>query len=201
MPYPFADIAFTPSVQRLQEKHGSRGQYARMQAGGAPDDRPALGPREIAYLGRTDSFHLATVSESGWPYVQHRGGPRGFLKVLSPTRLGFADFGGNRQYVSVGNTAHDDRAALIVMDQAERQRLKLFGHLRFLDWELASPEIARAVALPDYRVRMERVGIIEIVAFDWNCPQHITQRFTLEQLEEAIRPLQERIAQLSAAKG
>jgi predicted pyridoxine 5'-phosphate oxidase superfamily flavin-nucleotide-binding protein len=121
--------------------------------------------------------------------------------VLSPKRLGFTDFGGNRQYVSVGNIAHDDRAALIVMDQAGRQRLKLFGHLRFLDREATPREIAQAVALPDYRARMERVGIIEVVAFDWNCPQHIAQRFTLEEIEEATRPLRQRIAELEAQLG
>jgi uncharacterized protein len=201
MPYHFADLAFTPSVQALQEKHGSRAQYARMQARSDGEQTQLLGPDESAYLAQADSFYLATVSETGWPYVQHRGGPRGFLKVVSPSRLAFADFRGNRQYVSAGNVAHDDRAALIVMDYANRQRLKLLGHLQFVDVEAAAPELVQAVTVPGYRARVEGVALIEIEALDWNCPQHITQRFTLEQVEEATRPLRERIAELEAQIG
>jgi hypothetical protein len=192
----FAEIAFSPAVQALQAQHGSRGQYARMQALAGPDDR--LGPMEAAFLAAADSFFLATVSETGWPYVQHRGGPTGFLKVLSPSRLAFADFRGNRQYVSAGNASRNDRAALIAMDYANRQRLKLLGHLRFIDAAAADPDLVSAVALPDYRARVERVALIEVEAFDWNCPQHITQRFTLEQVEHGTRPLRERIAELEA---
>jgi predicted pyridoxine 5'-phosphate oxidase superfamily flavin-nucleotide-binding protein len=190
----FADIVFTPKVQALQEKHGSRTQYARMQA--HADGEPQLGPREAQFLAEADSFYLASVGETGWPYVQHRGGPRGFVATLSPTQLAFADFRGNRQYVSAGNVAHDDRVALIVMDYPNRQRLKLLGHLRFADEAEAPPETVAAVALPDYQARVERIAIVDVVAFDWNCPQHITQRFTLEQVEAASRPLHERIATL-----
>jgi predicted pyridoxine 5'-phosphate oxidase superfamily flavin-nucleotide-binding protein len=196
MSHRFADIAFTPNVQQLQERHGSRAQYARMQAGGGPND--ALGPREAEYLGHADSFYLATVSETGWPYVQHRGGPAGFVKVLSPTQLGFADFRGNVQYVSAGNTLHDDRVAIIVMDYMNRQRLKVLGHLRFIAVADADPELVRQVELPDYRARVERVALIDIAAFDWNCPQHITQRYTLAQVEAAAQPLRDRIAELEA---
>jgi len=185
-------------VQALQEKHGSRAQYARMQARGEPSESQPLGPDESAYLAQADSFYLATVSETGWPYVQHRGGPRGFLRVLSPAQVAFADFRGNRQYVSAGNAARDDRAALIVMDYANRQRLKLLGHLRFVDVDAAAPELVQAVTLAEYSARVERVAIIDVEAFDWNCPQHITQRFTLEQIEEATRPLRARIAELEA---
>jgi predicted pyridoxine 5'-phosphate oxidase superfamily flavin-nucleotide-binding protein len=190
----FAEIAFTPTVQALQEVHGSRAQYARMQATADPD--AGLGPHESEFLLAADSFYLATVSEIGWPYVQHRGGPRGFLKVLSPRRIGFADFRGNQQFVSAGNVAIDDRVSIIVMDYAHRLRLKLLGHLRFVAVADADPALVRQVELPGYRARVDRVALIDVAAFDWNCPQHITQRFTLDQVEAAARPLRERIAVL-----
>jgi uncharacterized protein len=188
----FAEIAFTPAVQALQEAHGSRAAYARMQA------RPgeALGAREVEFLAAADSFYMATVSETGWPYVQHRGGPRGFLKVLSPSRIAFADFGGNRQFISAGNASRDDRVSIIVMDYPNRARLKLLGRLRFEAMGEADPELAFAVELPDYRARLERVAVIDVEAFDWNCPQHITQRFTLQDIEAASKPLNDRIKQL-----
>jgi len=170
----FADIAFTPTVQGLQQRDGSRAQYARMQARDTAD--AALGEDEVEFLGRADSFYLATVSETGWPYVQHRGGPRGFLRVLSPTRIAFADFRGNRQHVSEGNVARNDRAAIIVMDYENRQRLKLLGHLRFVDIAEAEPALARAVRLPGYAAKVERVALIDVAGFDWNCPSHITPR-------------------------
>ena len=192
----FAEIAFTPAVQALQAAHGSRGAYARMAAQGGPRD--GLSARETDFLAATDSFYLASVSETGWPYVQHRGGPRGFLRVLSPARLAFADFGGNRQYVSAGNVSRDDRVSLFVMDYANRQRLKLLGHLRFEGVADADPELVFAVELSGYRARVERVATIEVEAFDWNCPQHITPRYTLEQVQAASQPLHERIAELEA---
>ena len=130
MTHRFAEIAFTPHVRLMQERHGSCAQYARLQENGGPND--TLGPQEAAFLARADGFYLSTVSETGWPYVQHRGGPAGFLKVLSPTRIAFADFRGNVQYVSAGNALHDDRVAIIVMDYANRRRLKLLGHLTFV---------------------------------------------------------------------
>jgi predicted pyridoxine 5'-phosphate oxidase superfamily flavin-nucleotide-binding protein len=196
MAFRFADIAFTPAVQALQDRNGSRRQYARMQARSSGTDQ--LGPDELEFLSQADSFYLATVSETGWPYVQHRGGPRGFLKALSPAALAFADFRGNQQFVSAGNVSRDDRAALIVMDHADRRRLKLLGHLRFADAAVADPGLLQAVALPGYAGRVYRIATIEVEAFDWNCPQHITQRFTLEQVEEAVYPLRARIAELEA---
>ena len=203
MSHRFADIAFTPAVRAEQERHGSRAQYARMQARSGPND--ALGEAEAAFLASADSFYLATVGETGWPYVQHRGGPRGFVKVLAPARIAFADFRGNVQYVSAGNVAHDGRVAIIVMDYANRRRLKLLGTLRFIDAADADPELLRAGDLPGYQARVERVGLIDVAAYDWNCPQHITQRFTLEEVEAAAKPLRERIAalesQLAAAAG
>ena len=157
-----------------------------------------LGPREAEYLANADSFYMATVSETEWPYVQHRGGPRGFLKVISPTQLAFADFRGNRQYVSVGNAAGDARVSIIVLDYASQRRLKLLGRLRFEEVGEADPELALAVEVPDYPARVERVAVIEVEAVDWNCPHHIMPRFTLEQIDAASKPLHERISQLEA---
>jgi predicted pyridoxine 5'-phosphate oxidase superfamily flavin-nucleotide-binding protein len=196
MTHRFAEIAFTPTVRLMQERHGSRAQYARLQENGSPND--TLGPQEAAFLARADGFYLSTVSETGWPYVQHRGGPAGFLKVLSPTRIAFADFRGNVQYVSAGNALHDDRVAMIVMDYANRRRLKLLGHLTFVAVSDADPDLVSAVELPGYRARIERVALIDVVAFDWNCPQHITVRFTEAQLAAATQPLRDRIAELEA---
>ena len=196
MSHRFADIAFTPSVEAQQERHGSRAQYARMRAHSGPND--TLGAREAEFLAAADSFYLATVGETGWPYVQHRGGPRGFVRVLSPSQIAFADFRGNVQYVSAGNVAHDGRVALIVMDYAHRRRLKLLGTLRFVDIADAGPDLVRQVELPGYQARVERVAVIDVAAFDWNCPQHITQRFTLDEVEAAAQPLRERIRELEA---
>ena len=186
MAHRYAEIAFTPAVQTLQERHGSRIQYARMHARGRTND--VLGARETAFLGEADSFVMATVSETGWPYVQHRGGPKGFLRVLSPTRLAFADFRGNLQFVSAGNATRNDRVSLIVIDYANRQRLKLFGHLRFIDVEAADRELLRAVELPNYPAQVERIAVIDVAAFDWNCPQHITPRSTAATGPPARRP-------------
>lgn len=192
----FAELAFTPSVRAFQKRYGSRAAYARAQSATEPGG--GLGPREAAHLANADSFYMATVSEMGWPYLQHRGGPRGFLRAISPTRIAFADFGGNRQFVSVGNAARNNRVSLIVMDYPNRRRLKLLGRLRFSTMEEADPELVFAVELPGYRARIERIAVIDVEAFDWNCPQHITQRFTLADLEAASKPLRERIAQLEA---
>jgi predicted pyridoxine 5'-phosphate oxidase superfamily flavin-nucleotide-binding protein len=196
MSHRFADIAFTPAVQAAQKRHGSRAQYARMQARGASNDK--LGAPEKEFLEHADSFYLATLGETGWPYVQHRGGPRGFVKVLSPTQIAFADFRGNLQYVSAGNVAQNDRTSIIVMDYVHRRRLKLLGRLRFIDVAEAAPELVREVELAGYQAKVERVALIDVAAFDWNCPQHITQRFTADAVEAAVRPLHARIAELEA---
>lgn len=175
----FAELAFTPAVRALQERHGSRAAYARMAAG---EPGEGLGPDEADLLAGIDSFFMATVSETGWPYVQHRGGPPGFVKIVGPARLAFADFAGNRQYVSAGNAAVDDRVSIIVVDWTTQRRLKLLGRLRFIALD-ADPALAAAVQLPGYRARVERIAIINVEAFDWNCPQHITPRFTLGEIE------------------
>jgi len=192
----FAKIAFTPNVQAAQVRMGSRAAYRSAELG--EPEAVDLSPYEIEFIGARDSFYKGTVGETGWPYVQHRGGPRGFLKVLSPTLLAFADFGGNRQFVSVGNVTRDNRASLIVMDYGRRRRLKLLGRLQFQSIDDADATVVAATKLPGYSARVERVGLIEVEAFDWNCPQHITPRFTVEEVEAIARPLQERIRTLEA---
>jgi len=131
-----------------------------------------------------DTFYLATVSETGWPYVQHRGGPPGFLKVLNPSQIAYADFRGNTQLISAGNLASNDRCSLILMDYPNRRRLKILGHMRFEDFRAASGDVVRQVAIPNYRAQIERVALIDVAAFDWNCPQHITRRYTETELTE-----------------
>lgn len=196
MPHRFAEIAFTDSVKAAQTRYGTRAQNQRLEERAGPN--AALSDREAAFIAARDSFYLATVSETGWPYVQHRGGPPGFLKVIDWRTLAFADFGGNRQFVGVGNAAQNDRVALFLMDYANQLRLKVLGRLKVYDIGDAPPELVFAVELPDYPARMERVFAIEVEAFDWNCSQHITPRFTEEEVRAAVAPLRERIATLEA---
>jgi predicted pyridoxine 5'-phosphate oxidase superfamily flavin-nucleotide-binding protein len=184
MTHRFAEIAFTDAVKAVQTRNGSRAQNQRMTERAGPNAE--LGAREAAFVAARDSFYLATVSETGWPYLQHRGGPPGFLKVIGPSTLAFADFGGNRQFVSVGNAATNDRVSLFLMDYAHQLRLKVLGRMRMFDLGEAPPEVVFEVELPGYPARIERVAIIEVAAFDWNCPQHITPRFTAAEL--AARP-------------
>jgi len=196
MTHRFAEIAFTDAVKAAQTHYGARAQNQHLEERAGPSD--ALTDREAAFITERDSFYLATVSETGWPYLQHRGGPKGFLKVVGPRSLAFADFGGNRQFISVGNAVQNDRAALFLMDYANRLRLKLLGRMRVYDLGDAPPELVFEVELPDYRARIERVIAIEVEAFDWNCPQHITPRFTLEEVERAVAPLREHVVELEA---
>jgi predicted pyridoxine 5'-phosphate oxidase superfamily flavin-nucleotide-binding protein len=196
MSHRFSDIAFTEAVKAVQEQYGSRPQNERLQQLGRQQDE--LGDAEVAFIAARNSFYLATVNETGWPYLQHRGGPLGFVKVLGRTTLAYADFRGNTQLISAGNAAGNDRVALILMDYAHRRRLKILGHIRFEDASTAAPELLAAVKLPDYRARVERVAVIEVAAFDWNCPQHITPRFTEAEVRTAVQPLHDRIAALEA---
>jgi len=192
----FYDLAFTPAVQAEQARHGSRASYAALTANAGGDAATdVLSQREIAFIEARDSFYLASVSEIGWPYVQHRGGPAGFVRPLDKETLGWADFAGNRQYVSVGNTATDDRAAMFFMDYPQRQRLKVLGRMRSYDASLR-PDLAQRLGVGGYRARIERFILITVEAFDWNCPQHITPRFTLAELEKLMAPLNARIAEL-----
>ncbi len=190
---PFSAIAFTDAVKAMQDKAGSRAAYAAQEAEGARLFR--LGPDEAAFLAARDHFYMASVSETGWPYVQHRGGPPGFIKVLDEGRFAFPDFRGNRQYVSLGNFAGDDRAAFIFMDYPRRARLKALGRVRVVDDD---PALFEQLSLPGYKAKVERAFVVEVAALDWNCPQHIVPRFTEAELAEALAPIREELARLRA---
>jgi uncharacterized protein len=188
----FAEIAFTPKVQDLQEAMGSRKAYSKFEQG--RNFNEVLGADEVAFIAARDSFYMASVSETGWPYVQHRGGPAGFLKVLDSKTLGFADYRGNRQYVSTGNLSNNDRISMILVDDPNRQRLKIMGHVTIVHPE--ETEMLKKLESPGYAARVERGFRIAVAAFDWNCPQHITPRFTEAEVEAVVGPLQERLVQL-----
>lgn len=197
MPHAFARIAFTSAVRAAQERDGSRAGYARNFEEDDEVTHQVLGDRESEYLSAARSFYLATVSETGWPYLQHRGGPRGFLKVLDEHTLAFADFRGNRQMVSVGNAAGNDRVALIVMDYARRSRLKILGRLAVRDLEEADP-LFPVLVDPDYPAHPQRAMVITVEGFDWNCPQHIPVRIDAEDVGKALAERDARIAELEA---
>jgi predicted pyridoxine 5'-phosphate oxidase superfamily flavin-nucleotide-binding protein len=187
MGHKFADITFTEEVKKIQTEQGSRNNYGRWED--KEDFNNVLSQREADFLGERDSFYMASVNDEGWPYVQHRGGPAGFLKVLDEKTIGFADFRGNRQYVSTGNFATNDKVSLILMDYANRRRLKLLGRV-----SVVAPDDAKtldSLALEEYASVVERGFIIHIEAFDWNCPQHITRRFTQAQVEQMMASLVE----------
>lgn len=192
----FLEIVGTPAVHAVQAEQGSRTAYARMVAGAAPN--AGLGEEERRFIHERDSLMLASVSETGWPYVQHRGGPPGFVRVLDEHTIAFADFRGNRQYVSVGNTRGNDRVSLLFIDHAHRRRLKLLGHAEHVD-AASDPVLMRRLVDPGYGAKVERAWRIRVEAFDWNCPQHITPRFTAQEVAEGVAPLREALAHLRAA--
>jgi uncharacterized protein len=190
----FLDIAMTPSVKAAQAANGS----ARLWADSHGDPGfDGLGEAEATFIAARDSFYMATVSESGWPYIQHRGGPPGFLKVLDDRTLAFADFRGNRQYITVGNLAAADRVALILVDYPRRRRLKIYAHAEARDLR-DDPELAERLVTPGYRGRLERALILRVEATDWNCPQHIMPRFSEAELAEALAPMRRRLEDLEA---
>lgn len=183
---------FGPGARALQQAAGSRGAYARMEADAGPMD--SLTEREAAFIAARDSFYMASVSEGGWPYVQHRGGPQGFLRRIAGNRIGFADYRGNRQYLSTANLAADDRVSLFLMDYPNRRRLKLIGRAHGSD----DPADIAALMMPGYAAEPERAFLIDVIGFDWNCPQHITPRFTEAELRQGIQPLLDELALLRA---
>ena len=185
MGHKFAEIAFTDSVREIQHLQGSRAGYARLD--GEVDSNHLLGKNEAAFITDRDSFYMASVGETGWPYVQHRGGPAGFIKVVDEKTLTYADFTGNRQYVSVGNFTKDDRVSLFFMDYLNRRRLKVLGRVSIIDPDNSA--LLVRLKTDNYRARIERGFLIHVEAFDWNCPQHITPRYTEAQVEELIAPL------------
>lgn len=192
MSYGFLDIAVTPSVRAVQTQMGANQIWQDFKKERAFN---RFTENEAAFIADRDSFYMATVSETGWPYVQHRGGPRGFLRLIDEQTLAFADYRGNRQYISTGNLAADDRACLFLMDYARRARLKIYAHVETLALD-ADPALTERVTVAGYKARAERVFRLRLESFDWNCSQHITPRFTEQQITEAVQPLQQRLMQL-----
>lgn len=186
MAHKYAEQMFTNNVKKIQENKGSRKSYARMEEGEAYN--ALLGPNEIEFINKADSFYMASVGETGWPYVQHRGGNKGFVKIIDEATIGYSDFRGNKQYISVGNFQSNNKVSLFFMDYRNKRRLKLIGHVQIVEDE----KILNKLAPADYKAKIERGVIITIEGFDWNCPQHITKRYT----EEDIRPLLDRITEL-----
>jgi hypothetical protein len=188
----FFEIAFTDSVRKEQAHYFGKAQQAHQSAEG-----DALTAEEMAFIRERDSFYMATVSETGWPYIQHRGGKPGFLRVVSPTELAFADYKGNRQLLSTGNVAANDRVCLFLMDYPQRTRLKILGHARVEDAR-EHPGLVASFSEPEMKRLVERVFLIAVVSYNWNCPQYITPRYTAAEVERAVAPLRNRVAELEA---
>jgi predicted pyridoxine 5'-phosphate oxidase superfamily flavin-nucleotide-binding protein len=186
MSHAYYDIAFTPAVRAMQARMGSRATYATLDH--TDDHRDALTADEAEFIHERDGFYQASVSESGWPYVQFRGGPPGFLKVLDGKTIGYADFRGNVQYISVGNLQGNDRVAIILMDYANQRRLKILGRARLVDAS-DDPALIARLEIKHYRARVERAVVITVEAYDWNCPRHITPRYTKTEIEKGVAPL------------
>jgi predicted pyridoxine 5'-phosphate oxidase superfamily flavin-nucleotide-binding protein len=200
MLHKWLQIASTPAVKAARARNGSAAQYARIDGTADPEGEPRydrLGPAERDFIAARDGFYLASISETGWPYVQYRGGPPGFLRVLDETTLGYAEFRGNRQYITTGNVAGNDRVSLFLMDYAHQRRLKLFGHLRLIEAE-SDPTLVARLTVPGYNATIERAALIQLEAFDWNCPQHITPRFTEAEIDAALGPVRDEMAALAA---
>jgi predicted pyridoxine 5'-phosphate oxidase superfamily flavin-nucleotide-binding protein len=188
----YLDLMFTDAVRRAQKQYyGRAGNIA-----GAPERDP-LGQAEAEFIAARDSFYLGSISESGWPYIQHRGGPQGFLRVVNEKTLAFADYKGNRQLLTAGNVSVNDRVALFLMDYKNRARLKILGHARVED---AREHLELVTQITDLKMQsaVERLVFIDVVSFDWNCPKYITPRYSAEEVEEHVEPLKQRIAELEA---
>jgi predicted pyridoxine 5'-phosphate oxidase superfamily flavin-nucleotide-binding protein len=187
---------FDEAVKAEQRRHGSRASYEKMDANadGTPD---ALTAKEIAFIEARDSFYMASVTADGWPYMQHRGGPAGFLRHIAGNRIGFADLSGNKQYISTANLKGNDRVSLFLMDYPNRDRLKLVGHAAIV--ELADDPAAVTALMPEtYRATPERAFFVDVIGWEWNCSQHITPRFTEAEISAAVRPMASEINQLRA---
>ena len=189
----FLETYFSSDVLTAQAHY-----YGRSQVIPPQPERDPLSGEEAEFIARRDSFYMATVTSDGWPYMQHRGGPAGFLKVLDPQTLGFADFKGNRQLLSTGNLGANDRVSLFLIDYPRRERLKILGHARVLDARAHGDLADQLTPTPELRGKVERLFVINVISFDWNCPQYITPRYTEEEVRDAISPLKLRIAELEA---
>lgn len=188
----FHQIAFTDAVKALQTEHGSRSSYERMEKFNVVD---GLSENEMGFISHRDSFYLASIGENHFPYIQHRGGPKGFLKVLDKHRIGFIDFSGNKQYITVGNLATNNNVALIMVDYPSQSRLKIYAKAEIVALK-DNPELLASLDLDDYKFRAERMMVFHVEAYDWNCPQHITPRYTAEEIQIALQPQQDYIAKL-----
>jgi len=194
MAYGFLDVAVTPSVRAAQAEMGADRLWEHFDGDRAAD---RFGAQEAGFIALRDSFYIASVSETGWPYVQHRGGPPGFLKLVDDRTLAFADYRGNRQYISTGNFAANGKACLFLMDYPHRARLKIYAEVEKLAVD-ADPALTALVTDAGYKAKIERIFRLRLVAFDWNCAQHITPRFTEREVTQAVRPLRDRLAALEA---
>ena len=190
----FAELAFTTIVKEQQSRHGSRRQYERVENSGNLDNR--LGPDEQEFIRNLDGFYMASISESGWPYIQFRGGPKGFLQIINDRTLGFADLRGNKQYISTGNLLHNDRIALFLMNYPARSRLKILGHAEILEGGARANETIERLKMSGEKSPAERAVLIRVEALDWNCPQHITPRYTEEELVPILEPIRSRMKAL-----
>ena len=190
----FASIAFTDTVKAMQEKLGSRSSYARMERDTYVD---GLTENEIDFIAQRDSFYMASIGENNFPYIQHRGGPKGFLKVLNAKRIGFIDFRGNMQYISSGNIATNNNVALIMVNYPARARLKILAKAEIVELT-DDPVLYDLLELDDYKFKPERMMVFNIEAYDWNCPQHITPRYTVEDIEEAFAGQRDHVEKLEA---
>ena len=188
----YLDLTFTDAVCRAQAEY-----YGKVGKVVSAPERDSLSQAEAEFITARDSFYLGSISESGWPYIQHRGGPQGFLRVINETTLAFADYKGNRQLLTTGNVSENDRVALFLMDYKNRARLKILGHTRVEDAR-AHPELVAQLADPKMQSVVERLVFIDVVSFDWNCPKYITPRYSTEEVEEHVEPLKKRIAELEA---
>ncbi len=190
----FAELAFTPAVQEQQRRHGSRGSYERVERSSDLGDR--LGEDEREFVEERDGFYMATVTETGWPYVQFRGGSKGFVHVLDERTLGFADLRGNKQYISVGNLHEEDRVALFFMDYRRQSRLKILGRVTIYEGSDEAEEWIERLRVPSETTPAERAMLIRVEAFDWNCQQHIPPRYTESELAEILTPMRVRMEEL-----
>jgi uncharacterized protein len=190
----FAALAFTDAIKAMQVKYGSRSSYARMERDTYVD---GLTENEIGFIAQRDSFYIASIGENNFPYIQHRGGPKGFLRVLDAKRIGFIDFRGNMQYISVGNIATNNNVALILVDYPARARLKILAKAEMVELK-DDPKLFDLLGLDEYKIKPERMIVLHVEAYDWNCPQHITPRYTVEDIEEAFAGQREHIAKLQA---
>jgi len=190
----FAELAFTTAVKAMQEKAGSRSSYARMEKTTNVD---GLTKNEFEFIAQQDSFYMASIGENNYPYIQHRGGPKGFLKVLDAKRLGFIDFKGNMQYITAGNMATNNNVALIMVDYPARARLKVLAKVEIVELK-DNPALYDLLDLEEYKFRPERMMVFHIEAYDWNCPQHIIPRYTVAEIEEAFASQRNHITSLEA---